>query len=90
MKKLYHLTQAGIDELQSELEVLRVERVETAEAIKVARELGDLAENAEYQTARQEQERKTCIKDPPLIGIEEPPLLAKPCEAEPRGRGFPA
>lgn len=57
MKKLFHLTQAGIDELKSELEVLKVRRVETAEAIKTARELGDLAENAEYQSARQEQER---------------------------------
>lgn len=57
MKKLFHLTQAGIDELKAELEVLKVKRVETAEAIKVARELGDLAENAEYQSARQEQER---------------------------------
>jgi hypothetical protein len=38
---------------------------------------------------RQEQERKTCITDPPLIGIEQPPVLARPCEAEPRGRGFP-
>lgn len=57
MKKLFHLTQAGIDELKSELEALKVKRVETAEAIKVARELGDLAENAEYQSARQEQER---------------------------------
>jgi hypothetical protein len=33
--------------------------------------------------------RKTCIKSPLLMGIEEPPLLAKPGEAEPRGRGFP-
>jgi len=57
MKKLFHLTQAGIDELNTELEALRIKRVETAEAIRVARELGDLAENAEYQTARQEQER---------------------------------
>lgn len=57
MKKLFHLTQAGIDELQSELAALRIKRAETAEAIKVARELGDLAENAEYQSARQEQER---------------------------------
>lgn len=57
MKKLFHLTQSGIDELKAELEVLRVKRTETAEAIKVARELGDLAENAEYQSARQEQER---------------------------------
>lgn len=57
MKKLFHLTQAGIDELQAELAALKVRRVATAEAIKVARELGDLAENAEYQSARQEQER---------------------------------
>lgn len=57
MKKLFHLTQSGIDELKSELETLKVKRIATAEAIKVARELGDLAENAEYQSARQEQER---------------------------------
>jgi transcription elongation factor GreA len=57
MKKLFHLTQAGIDELKNELEALRVRRIDTAEAIKIARELGDLSENAEYQSARQEQER---------------------------------
>ena len=57
MKKLFHLTQSGIDELTAELQALRHKRIETAEAIKVARELGDLAENAEYQSARQEQER---------------------------------
>jgi transcription elongation factor GreA len=57
VKKLFHLTQSGIDELKTELEALKVRRVETAEAIKVARELGDLSENAEYQAARQEQER---------------------------------
>ena len=57
MKKLFHLTQSGIDELKAELETLRVKRIQTAEAIKIARELGDLSENAEYQSARQEQER---------------------------------
>ncbi len=57
MKKLFHLTQSGIDELKAELAALKLKRVVTAEAIKVARELGDLAENAEYQSARQEQER---------------------------------
>ena len=57
MKKLFHLTQSGINELSAELDALKVKRVGTAEAIKVARELGDLAENAEYQSARQEQER---------------------------------
>lgn len=57
MKKQFHLTQAGIDELQAEKATLLKKRVETAEAIKIARELGDLAENAEYQSARQEQDR---------------------------------
>jgi len=57
MKKLFHLTQGGIDELKSELEALKIKRIGTAEAIKIARELGDLSENAEYQSARQEQER---------------------------------
>ncbi len=57
MKKMFHLTQAGIDELKAELELLRAKRIETAEAIKIARELGDLSENAEYQTALQEKER---------------------------------
>jgi len=57
MKKLFHLTQAGIDELKAELVTLQAKRVETAEAIKTAREMGDLSENAEYQAARQDQER---------------------------------
>jgi transcription elongation factor GreA len=57
VKKLFHLTQSGIDELKSELDALKIRRVETAEAIKVARELGDLAENAEFQSARQDVER---------------------------------
>ncbi len=57
MNKLFHLTQPGIDELKAEVERLRLKRVGTAEAIKIARELGDLNENAEYQSARQEQER---------------------------------
>ncbi len=57
MKKLFYLTQDGINELEAEKAELLVKRVETAEAIKTARELGDLAENAEYQSARAEQER---------------------------------
>jgi transcription elongation factor GreA len=57
MKKLFRLTQAGIDELQAELDTLIAKRPDIAEAIRSARELGDLAENAEYQSARAEQER---------------------------------
>jgi len=57
MKKIFHLTKDGIAELEAEKAALLIKRAETAEAIKVAREMGDLAENAEYQSARQEQER---------------------------------
>jgi transcription elongation factor GreA len=57
MKKLYRLTQVGVDELKEELEGLVSQRSGVAERIKDARELGDLSENAEYQTAREEQDR---------------------------------
>jgi transcription elongation factor GreA len=57
MKKVYRLTQAGVDELKSELSGLVAQRPNIASRIKQARELGDLSENAEYQTAREEQDR---------------------------------
>ncbi|MDB5175339.1 MAG: greA [Candidatus Saccharibacteria bacterium] len=57
MKKQFRLTQAGVDELQTEHASLVAKRGDLAEAIRSARELGDLAENSEYQTARAEQER---------------------------------
>ena len=57
MKKLFRLTQAGVDELRAELDGLTAKRANIADAIKTARELGDLAENAEYQSARAEQDR---------------------------------
>lgn len=57
MKKLFNLTQDGLDELKRELEHLLGQRHIIADRIKQARELGDLAENAEYQTAREEQDR---------------------------------
>lgn len=57
MKKLFHLTAEGVAELKAELDRLVSERSEVADRIKTAREFGDLAENAEYQTARQEQEK---------------------------------
>jgi transcription elongation factor GreA len=57
MKKIYRLTQAGVDELKEEHEELVGERAGVAERIKDARELGDLSENAEYQSAREEQDR---------------------------------
>lgn len=57
MKKQYFLTQNGIDELKQELAGLTSQRSEVADKIKTAREYGDLAENAEYQSARQEQDK---------------------------------
>lgn len=57
MKKLFRLTKDGVDTLQSELETLKAKRATISEAIKSARELGDLAENAEFQSAKAEQER---------------------------------
>lgn len=57
MKKLFRLTQSGVDELKTEHNNLVSKRGDIAESIRSARELGDLAENSEYQTARAEQER---------------------------------
>lgn len=57
MKKTYRLTAEGLDELKSELKGLMGQRGQVAARIKAARELGDLSENAEYQTAREEQDR---------------------------------
>lgn len=57
MKKQYVLTKEGVKELEDELKALIGERGPVAEKIKTAREFGDLAENAEYQSARQEQEK---------------------------------
>ena len=57
MKKQFKLTQEGIDELIAERSDLVSQRSQITERIKNARELGDLAENAEYASARSEQER---------------------------------
>lgn len=57
MKKQYKLTQDGIDELVHEHDDLVRQRGAITERIKSARELGDLTENAEYASAKAEQER---------------------------------
>ena len=55
MKEVY-LTKDGLKELKARLDhLLTVERREVAEKIKVAREFGDLSENAEYDAAKEEQ-----------------------------------
>lgn len=57
MNKQFRLTKDGVAELEAELKALVAERSNVADRIKTAREFGDLAENAEYQSARQEQEK---------------------------------
>ncbi len=57
MNKQFYLTKEGITELEQECAGLIAQRGPIAERIKAAREFGDLAENAEYTSARQEQER---------------------------------
>jgi transcription elongation factor GreA len=57
MKKQFYLTKEGVAELEAEHKELVSQRGPIAERIKTAREFGDLSENAEYSSARQEQER---------------------------------
>ncbi len=57
MKRLFHLTESGINQLKGELKTLIGGRPEIAERINQARQLGDLSENHEYQAARTEQDR---------------------------------
>ena len=55
-KNAVYLTQQGLDDLKKELDdLINVRRPENIQAIKEARSLGDLSENAEYDAARNEQ-----------------------------------
>ena len=55
-QKEYILTYEGLKKLEEELDYLKtVKRREIAERIKVAREFGDISENAEYDEAKNEQ-----------------------------------
>lgn len=75
MTKQY-LTKAKLEELKKELiELKTVKRIEIAEKLKRAKELGDLSENSEYFEAREEQgqvesrifELEDMLKDVELI-----------------------
>lgn len=56
MSKEIYLTSEGLKEIQQELDELKnVKRPEVINALKEARALGDLSENAEYDAARNEQ-----------------------------------
>ncbi len=55
-KQEHFLTKEGLDELNKELDNLtKVVRPEIVNAIKEARALGDLSENAEYHAAKERQ-----------------------------------
>lgn len=58
MSEIIYLTKQGYEEKEQELDYLiKVRRPQTVEAVKVAREFGDLSENAEYDAAKDEQGR---------------------------------
>lgn len=55
MKKTYQITTEGKRELELELSELKNRRGAIADKIAEARDFGDLSENAEYDSAREEQ-----------------------------------
>ncbi|MFV8826815.1 transcription elongation factor GreA [Alkalihalobacterium sp. APHAB7] len=55
-EKTHYMTLEGKQKLEEELEFLKTEkRKEVVERIKVARSFGDLSENSEYDSAKEEQ-----------------------------------
>lgn len=55
-EKKFYLTEQGLKDLKKEYEYLtHVKKHEIIEALQEARALGDLSENAEYHSAREEQ-----------------------------------
>ena len=54
MDKVY-ITRDGLDKLRADLEASNKRRMDVAGVIEHARDLGDLRENAEYHSAKEEQ-----------------------------------
>ncbi|MEK6733058.1 MAG: transcription elongation factor GreA [Candidatus Omnitrophota bacterium] len=68
------LTRNGCDKLKEELKILKtVKRKEIANALDKARQLGDLSENAEYDSAKQSQ----AINEKRIRELEEKILTAR-------------
>lgn len=56
IEKSYYMTKEGKEKLENELHFLKTtKRKEVVERIKVARDFGDLSENSEYDSAKEEQ-----------------------------------
>ncbi|WP_096153264.1 MULTISPECIES: transcription elongation factor GreA [Bacillus] len=56
VEKIYPMTEEGKLKIEHELEQLKsVRRKEVVERIKIARSFGDLSENSEYDSAKEEQ-----------------------------------
>ncbi|TMW73940.1 transcription elongation factor GreA [Alteribacter natronophilus] len=56
VEEKHYMTEEGKQKLEKELEHLKTERrKEVVERIKVARDFGDLSENSEYDSAKEEQ-----------------------------------
>ncbi|MEH6941922.1 transcription elongation factor GreA [Bacillus sp. JJ722] len=56
IEKVFPMTKEGKQKLEQELENLKtVKRKEVVERIKIARSFGDLSENSEYDSAKEEQ-----------------------------------
>jgi transcription elongation factor GreA len=79
-EKVFPMTQAGKEKLEQELEQLKtVKRKEVVELIKIARSFGDLSENSEYDSAKEEQAFvegrittiENMIRNAKIIGSEE-------------------
>lgn len=55
-EKSFYMTEDGKEKLEEELHTLKtVKRKEVVERIKIARDFGDLSENSEYDSAKEEQ-----------------------------------
>lgn len=52
----YHLTQQSLDKFNQELAELKKQLVEVIKLVANAREQGDLSENSEYQSAKNDQD----------------------------------
>ncbi len=57
------VTPAGMEAIQRRIQKLMGERPEVVKAVMIAREFGDLSENAEYKAAKEKQRQIDCEID---------------------------